>query len=66
MIQMGTDGENKDKSYDEISNLLKRFYKPDKEIDPDVFLGEVLSPYLEKQIQEEEQGYKAVNYSNGI
>ena len=38
---MGTDGENKDKPYDEISDLLKRFYKPDKEIDPDVFWKEV-------------------------
>ena len=31
MIQMGTDGENKDKHYDEISELLKRFYKPNNE-----------------------------------
>ena len=40
---MGTDGENKDKPYDEISELLKKYYKPDKEVDPDVFVKEVLS-----------------------
>lgn len=38
---MGTDSENKDKPYDEISELLKRHYKPDKEIDPDVFWSEL-------------------------
>ena len=37
MIPMGTDGENKDKPYDEISELLKRFYKPDKEINSQDF-----------------------------
>lgn len=38
---MGTDEDNKDKPYDEISELLKRFYKPDKEIDLDKFWDEV-------------------------
>ena len=38
---MGTDEDNKDKPYDAISELLKRFYKPDKEIDLDEFWGEV-------------------------
>lgn len=44
MIQMGTDGEkgeNKDKPYDEISDLLKRFYKPKEEIDQDKFWRDV-------------------------
>ena len=40
---MGTDEENKDKPYDEISELLKKHYKPDKEIDPEVFVKEVLN-----------------------
>lgn len=40
---MGTDEENKDKPYDEISELLKKHYKPDKEIDSEIFAKEVLS-----------------------
>ncbi len=42
---MGTDGENKDKPYDEISELLKKYYKPDKEeeVDPDLFVTEILN-----------------------
>ena len=43
MIQMGTDEENKDKPYDEISELLKKHYKPSKEIDPEDFVKEVLN-----------------------
>ena len=39
---MGTDEENKDKPYDEISELLKKYYKPSKETDPEVFAKEVL------------------------
>ncbi len=42
MIQMGTDEENKDKPYDEISELLKKYYKPSKETDPEDFVKEVL------------------------
>lgn len=51
MIQMVTDEENgenrdkeenKDKPYDEISDLLKRFYKSDKEISQNVFWEKVL------------------------
>ncbi len=38
---MGTDEENKDKPFDEISELLKRSYKPDKEIDQNKFWDEV-------------------------
>ena len=38
---MGTDGENKDKSFDEISDLLKRFYKPSKEIKNEEFWDKV-------------------------
>jgi len=41
MIQMVTDGENKDKPYDEISDLLKKYYKPEKEIDSDKFWDNV-------------------------
>ena len=40
---MGTDEENKDKPYDEISELLKKYYKPDKEIDSETFAKEVLN-----------------------
>ena len=40
---MGTDDENKDKPYDEISELLKKHYKPSKEIDPEDFVKEVLN-----------------------
>lgn len=43
MIQMGTDEENKDKPYDEISELLKKYYKPDEELDPEEFTKEVLN-----------------------
>lgn len=38
---MGTDGENKDKPFDEISDLLKRFYKPGKEINTEEFWEKV-------------------------
>ena len=34
---MGTDDENRDKPYDEISELLKEFYKPSKEINSNEF-----------------------------
>ena len=40
---MGTDEENKDKPYDEISELLKKYYKPNQEIDPEIFTQEVLN-----------------------
>ena len=40
---MGTDEENKDKPYDEISELLKKYYKPNKETDPGIFVKEVLN-----------------------
>ena len=40
---MGTDEDNKDKPYDEISELLKKYYKSNKETDPDVFAKEVLN-----------------------
>ena len=39
---MGIDDENKDKPYDEISELLKKHYKLDKELDSDIFAEEVL------------------------
>ncbi|OGI10243.1 MAG: hypothetical protein A3I68_07905 [Candidatus Melainabacteria bacterium RIFCSPLOWO2_02_FULL_35_15] len=39
---METDDENKGKPYDEISELLKKHYKSDKEADPDIFTQEVL------------------------
>ena len=38
---MGTDEENKDKPHDEISKLLRKFYKQDKEMDFQEFWGEV-------------------------
>lgn len=38
---MVTDEENKDKPYDEISDLLKKFYKPKKEIESEMFWKEV-------------------------
>lgn len=34
---MATDDENKDKPYDEISELLKKYYKPSKEVKSDEF-----------------------------
>ena len=40
---MGTDEENKDKPYDEISELLRKHYKPSQEIDPEIFAQEVLN-----------------------
>ena len=43
MIQMGTDEENKDKPYDELSELLKKYYKPDKKTDPAIFVKDVLN-----------------------
>lgn len=39
---MGIDDENKDKPYDEISELLRKHYKPNKELNPDIFVQEVL------------------------
>lgn len=33
--------DDKEKPYDEISSLLKKYYKPDKEIEPEVFWEEV-------------------------
>lgn len=41
MTQMGTDDENRDRPFDEISNLLKRHYKPSKEIKADEFWEKV-------------------------
>ena len=38
---MGTDGENKDKFFDETGELLRKFYKPDKEINQEDFWQEV-------------------------
>ena len=38
---MGTDEENKNKSFDETRELLNKFYKPDKEIDKELFWQEV-------------------------
>lgn len=38
---MGIDDENKDSSYNDIGELLKRFYKPDKEVDLDKFWEEI-------------------------
>ena len=38
---MGIDGENKDKHFDEISELLKTFYKPEDAIDPEQFWKEI-------------------------
>ena len=40
---MGIDEENRDKPYDEISELLKKYYKPDKETDTEEFTKEVLN-----------------------
>lgn len=39
---MGIDDENKDKPYDQLSELLKKHYKPSKEIDSDIFVSDVL------------------------
>lgn len=59
---MGIDGENKDKHFDEISELLKTFYKPEIEIDTEHFWKEVSKKidslfhkeiYSEKMINEE-------------
>ncbi len=41
MIQMPTDGDNKDNSFDEISSLLKKYYKPETEVDIDKFWEDV-------------------------
>jgi len=38
---MVTDDENKNKPYDEISELLKKYYKPEKELDADLFVEQV-------------------------
>ena len=38
---MGTDGENKDKYFDETGELLRKFYKPDKETNQEDFWQEV-------------------------
>lgn len=40
---MGSDDENKDKAHDEISNLLKRFYKPSCELEQEEFWEKVSS-----------------------
>src|SRR3989338_8451598 len=42
MIQMVTDDdENKNKPYDELGELLKKHYKPDKELNSESFTKEV-------------------------
>lgn len=38
---MVTNGENKDKSHDEISELLKKYYKLNKEINDDEFVQSI-------------------------
>ncbi|MBI3590370.1 MAG: hypothetical protein HY094_03195 [Candidatus Melainabacteria bacterium] len=60
---MGTDGEKgdgKDKPYDEISEFLKRFYKPEKEIEPEIFWEEV-SKKIDSLFHKELQSEKIVN-----
>lgn len=42
---MVTNGENKDKPYDEISELLKKHYKPNKEIPQEEFLQRVVKKF---------------------
>lgn len=63
---MGTDGENgekgenKDKPYDEISDLLKRFYKPKEEVDQDKFWRDV-SNKIDSLFHKELYSEKIVN-----
>lgn len=57
---MVTDGENKDKPYDEISDLLKKYYKPDKEIDSGVFWKD-LSKKIDSLFHKELYSDKVIN-----
>ena len=41
MIKMGNEDDTKDKNYDQLSELLKKHYKPEKEIDTEIFWNEV-------------------------
>ncbi len=38
---MPHDGDNKDKPYDELSELLRKYYKPNKEIESEAFWDQV-------------------------
>ncbi len=38
---MAVDDENKDKSQDDIGELLRKYYKPEKELDPESFVKNV-------------------------
>ncbi len=60
MTHMGTNDENKDKPYDEIGELLKKHYKIEKEIDPDMFWSEV-SKKLDSLFHKELYSEKIVN-----
>jgi len=42
MTQMVTNGENKDKPYDEISELLRKHYKPNKEQSQEEFWQKIV------------------------
>ena len=60
MIQMGTNDENKDKPYDEISELLKKYYKPQNEINPESFWDEV-SKKIDSLFHKELYSEKVIN-----
>ena len=62
---MGIDDENKGGSYDDISELLKRFYKPDKEIDLDGFWEEI-SDKIDSLFHKELYSEKIVNNDGSI
>ena len=60
MIQMGTNDENKDKPYDEISELLKKHYKPQNDINPESFWDEV-SKKIDSLFHKELYSEKVIN-----
>ncbi len=60
MTQMPHDGDNKDKPYDELSELLRKYYKPNEEIEPEVF-WEQLEKKIDSLFHKEVLSEKKIN-----
>lgn len=63
------DGENKSKSYDEISELLKKYYKPDKEVSSQEFLdafSKKIEALFHKELMTDALGSDEQRYWQGL
>lgn len=59
------DDENKNKPYDELGELLKKHYKPDKELNPEFFTKEVFQK-IDSLFHKEILSEKGINESGHI